>query len=92
VAVVARVRYRCAACGNLTRFDVTTTRRTKAFHHFSVDGMLTVEDEEVLAESVDEVSCRWCGHGRAVEVLDAPVVNAGEASAGAPAGPRSPEP
>jgi hypothetical protein len=64
-------RYRCAACGNLTRFDVTVTRRTKEFHHFSVGGALTVEDEEVLSHVVEDVSCRWCGHGRAVEVLPA---------------------
>ena len=62
-------RYRCTACGNLTRFDVVTDRRTRAFHHYSVGGELTVEEEQVLAEDVVEVSCRWCGHGRAVEVL-----------------------
>lgn len=62
-------RYRCTACGNLTRFDVVTTRRTCAFHHYSIAGELSIEDEEVLAESVDEVSCRWCGSGAAVEVL-----------------------
>jgi len=63
-------RYRCAACGNLTRFDVTTSRRTRAFHHFTVGGELTVEDEEVLSETVDDVVCRWCGSGKAVEVLE----------------------
>ena len=63
-------RYRCGACGNLTRFDVTSTRRTRAFHHYSLGGELTVEDEEVLDEIVQDVSCRWCGTGRAVEVLD----------------------
>ena len=63
-------RYRCAACGNLTRFDVVTTRQTRAFHHYSVGGELTVEDVEVLRESVEEVSCRWCGNGNAVEVID----------------------
>ena len=62
-------RYRCAACGNITRFNVVTSRRTRAFHHFSVGGDLTVEDEEVLDESVEEVSCRWCGNGNAVEVI-----------------------
>jgi hypothetical protein len=62
-------RYRCGACGNLTRFDVTTTRVTKAYHHFSVDGTLRVEDEELVSESVESVSCRWCGHGRAIESL-----------------------
>jgi DNA-directed RNA polymerase subunit RPC12/RpoP len=59
-------RYRCDACGNLTRFDVTTTRTTKAFHHYSVGGELTLEEEQVLAQSTDEVVCRWCGHGRGV--------------------------
>ncbi|HET6811006.1 MAG TPA: hypothetical protein VFH50_08365 [Acidimicrobiales bacterium] len=66
---MAPTRYRCSACGNLTRFDVTTTRRTRAFHHFTVGGELRVEDESVLSEEVDEVSCRWCGHGRAVEEM-----------------------
>jgi hypothetical protein len=63
------VRYRCAACGNVTRFDVVSTRRTRAFHHFTVGGELTVEEEQVLAEDIEEVTCRWCGHGRAVEPL-----------------------
>ena len=63
------VRYRCSACGNLTRFDVVTSRRTKAFHHYSVGGQLTVEEEDVLDEQVEEVTCRWCGHGDAVEVV-----------------------
>jgi len=62
-------RYRCTACGNLTRFDVVTTRRTRAFHHYTVGGELTVEDEQVLSEAVEEVSCRWCGSGKAVEEL-----------------------
>lgn len=66
-------RYRCTACGNLTRFDVTTTRTTRAFHHFTVGGDLVVEEEEVRSTSVDDVSCRWCGHGRAIEVLPADV-------------------
>ena len=63
------VRYRCAACGNLTRFDVVVTRKTRGFHHFSLGGELSVEDEEVLAETVDDVTCRWCGSGKAIEVV-----------------------
>jgi hypothetical protein len=65
------VRYRCTSCGNLTRFDVTTTRRTRAYHHFTVGGELTVEDEQVLDESVESVECRWCGAAGKVERLDA---------------------
>lgn len=63
-------RYRCAACGNLTRFDVVASRRTRSFHHYSVGGELSVEDEQVLDESIEEVSCRWCGHGNAIEIID----------------------
>jgi len=83
---VGTARYRCSACGNLTRFDVTTTRRTRAFHHYTVGGELEVEEEEVLEESVDDVTCRWCGHGRAVEALgdDADLEAAGPSAAEAP--------
>ncbi len=63
-------RYRCTACGNLTRFDVLTTRRTRAFHHYTVGGDLSVEDEEVLEEVVEAVDCRWCGSGASVEILE----------------------
>jgi hypothetical protein len=63
-------RFRCSACGNLTRFDVVVSRRTRAFHHFSVGGELTIEDEEVLDEHVEAVTCRWCGaSGPTIEVL-----------------------
>ena len=67
--MVATTRYRCTACGNLTRFDVVASRRTRAFHHYSLGGELSVEDVETLSESVEEVSCRWCGSGAAVETL-----------------------
>ncbi len=65
-----QTRYRCVACGNLTRFDVVSTRRTKAFHHYSVGGDLAVEEEEVLDERVESVSCRWCGNGGVVETIE----------------------
>ncbi|HEY5164694.1 MAG TPA: hypothetical protein VIJ44_01960 [Acidimicrobiia bacterium] len=55
------VRYRCAGCGNVTRFDVVAIRRTRSFHHYSLAGELTVEDESVLDEQIVEVTCRWCG-------------------------------
>jgi hypothetical protein len=65
-------RYRCSSCGNLTRFDVIATRRTSAYHHYSVGGDLSVEEEELLEERVDRVTCRWCGaSGDAIETLSA---------------------
>jgi len=63
-------RYRCGACGNLTRFDVTVLRRERAFHHYTVAGDLRIEERETLAEQVEDVVCRWCGHGRAVQPVD----------------------
>jgi hypothetical protein len=65
-------RYRCTACGNLTRFDVTATRTTRSFHHYTVGGELSVEETDVLAESIDEVRCRWCGSGANVVEVDGP--------------------
>jgi hypothetical protein len=69
------IRYRCTACGNLTRFDVVSTRRSRAFHHYTVGGELAVEDEEVLSEVVEEISCRWCGTGGNVEQLEEDTVS-----------------
>ena len=60
------------ACGNLTRFDVTTTSTVRSFNHYTVGGELAVEDAEVLSERVDEVVCRWCGTGTAVEAVTPP--------------------
>ncbi len=79
---MAASRYRCAACGNLTRFDVTVSRRSRAFHHYSIGGRLEVESEEVLSEVVEEVSCRWCASSAAIESRP----DVGSVAAG-PAGP-----
>jgi len=64
-------RLRCGACGNLTRFDVVSTRRTTAFSHYSLAGELTVEEERALEASAEEVRCRWCGSTTEVEVVPA---------------------
>jgi hypothetical protein len=53
--------YRCSACGNLTRFDVTVSRRIKEFRHFSVGGDLEIESADILEEQIERVECRWCG-------------------------------
>jgi hypothetical protein len=64
-------RLRCGACGNLTRFDVVSTRRTSAYWHYSVAGELTVEEERDLAASAEQLRCRWCGSTSEVEVIPA---------------------
>jgi hypothetical protein len=82
--MVGMTRYRCTACGNLTRFDVTSTRRTRAFHHYSVGGELRIEDAEVLTETVDDVVCRWCGTGSSVVGTAEAAADAGPGETGAP--------
>lgn len=62
------MRLRCTACGNLTRFDVTARRRTKAFYHFSLGGDLSIEEELVLDEEVERRECRWCGSSAVEEI------------------------
>ena len=76
-------RWRCSGCGNLTRFDVTRTRRTTEYWHLDLAGDHQVEDETVLAESVEAVSCRWCGRADAIEIVDrAAADTAGDPAAG----------
>lgn len=65
------MRYRCALCGNLTRFDVLERRRTRSFYHFTIGGTPRVEEEEILERVVEEVVCRWCNSGARVEELPA---------------------
>ena len=73
MASPSRSRYRCTACGNLTRFDVTTSRRTRAFWHYTVGGELSVEEEQVLDAAVESVVCRWCSaSGAAIEEIPVP--------------------
>ncbi|GAB3495826.1 hypothetical protein [Nocardiopsis coralliicola] len=65
-------RWRCAQCGNLTRFDVVRTVRTRDYLHFDLSGESRVEEREVLEESVEQVRCRWCDATGSVEAVDRP--------------------
>ena len=64
-------RFRCTQCGNLTRFDVVEERRTRSYHHFTLAGELTVEEEEILDSRREQVTCRWCGSSDHIEELAA---------------------
>jgi hypothetical protein len=63
----ARTRFRCDNCGNLTRFDVFETRRTRAYHHFTLGGDVSIDEEELLEAHRERVVCRWCGSADAIE-------------------------
>ncbi len=62
-------RWRCGGCGNLTRFDVTRTRRTTEYWHFDLSGEPVVEDSMLRHETVEAVACRWCGRSDAIELV-----------------------
>jgi hypothetical protein len=61
--------YRCSACGNKTRFDVTASSRVRSFLHFTLGGDMTVEEEEVLERRIESVVCRWCGSSEDIETI-----------------------
>lgn len=72
-------RFRCDGCGNVTRFDVLATERTRRFHHFDLGGAAAVEEEELLERTVESVTCHWCGRSDAIEVEPAPAGDDGVA-------------
>ncbi|GAA1703858.1 hypothetical protein [Fodinicola feengrottensis] len=65
-------RWRCGQCGNLTRFDVTRTVRSREYVHVDLAGEGSVQEREVLAETVERVVCRWCQGTDTVVVVPRP--------------------
>jgi hypothetical protein len=65
-------RWRCSACGNLTRFDVVRSTRTRDFVHADLSGAQQVEESEVLSAVVEQVTCRWCNGVNTVELVARP--------------------
>ena len=64
--------YRCAACGNRTRFDVFETVRRRRFAHFDLGGSGVTEEEEILGRDVEKVVCRWCDRSDSIEEQQPP--------------------
>jgi hypothetical protein len=75
-------RWRCAACGNLTRFDVTRSRRTTEFWHVDLAGEVHVEESTTDHDDVSRVACRWCGRSDAIELVPRAGPDADQAAAG----------
>jgi len=78
--VEPETRYRCNACGNLTRFDVVRTTKSEEFVHVDLAGNAVVAERAVVAETADRVTCRWCGAVDRVEVVARPGASTDEAS------------
>ena len=72
----ANTRWRCGACGNLTRFDVTQTSRTTEFWHFDLAGQHQVDDSRTQSQQLEQVTCRWCGRSDAIELVSRAEVDA----------------
>ncbi len=73
----AGTRFRCDECGNVTRFDVVASERTRRYLHFDLGGEREIEEDELLERTVESVTCRWCGRGDTVRVEPAPVAGRG---------------
>lgn len=65
-------RWRCTLCGNLTRFDVLRSTRAQEYLHVDLAGQQVVETRELLADTVEQVICRWCKAVDAVEIVARP--------------------
>lgn len=59
--------YRCSHCGNRTRFDVVDTVRRRRFHHFTLGGDLTIEEEDDLESTIESVTCQRCERSDGIE-------------------------
>ncbi len=68
-------RWRCTQCGNLTRFDVVRVTRSHEFVHADLAGRQEVEERQVLADTVEQVTCRWCNGVNSVEVVARPAAD-----------------
>jgi hypothetical protein len=62
----AVTNYRCEACGNKTRFDVYDTVQRRRFEHADLGGEITIESEEIVSRTIDNVVCRWCDRSDSV--------------------------
>jgi transposase len=69
---VSPVTYRCAHCGNRTRFDIYEQVRRRRFEHFNLGGDAITEEEETLEATVEKIVCRWCDRSDASETIEQP--------------------
>lgn len=90
-APTVETRWRCSLCGNLTRFDVERTVRSREYVHVDLAGVASVEEHEVVAETIDRVTCRWCRRPESVELIPRPQATA-ESPAAEAAAPARAEP
>ncbi len=64
--------YRCAHCGNRTRFDVVDSVRRRRYLHYTLGGEASVDEEEIMEATIEKVVCRWCDRADGIEVNPPP--------------------
>ena len=67
---MSNTAYRCAHCGNRTRFDVVDSVRRRRFHHYTLGGELSIDEEDILQQEIETVTCRWCDRSDGIELVD----------------------
>jgi hypothetical protein len=72
----AETRWRCTLCGNLTRFDVTRSRKAVEYVHLDLAGEPRIEECDVVSETIESVRCRWCDAVDQIELVDRPGASA----------------
>ena len=43
--------------------------RRRRFHHYTLGGELAIEDEDVLEQETERVTCRWCDRSDGIETV-----------------------
>jgi hypothetical protein len=51
---------------------VTRSTRTREYLHLDLAGDPTVEERETLADTIEEIRCRWCDGVDCVELVARP--------------------
>ncbi len=72
VGLATGTRFKCEGCGNLTRFDVVVSERVSRFWHVAVSGVGAVEEADVQEQTIESVTCRWCGSSERIVTETAP--------------------
>jgi hypothetical protein len=70
--LISHPRFKCNACGGLTRFSIKRSLLVETYYHQTVAGDIIPETPEVLTDEIISVECVWCGHGKNVEEIERP--------------------
>ena len=44
--------------------------RRRRFHHYTLGGELSIDEEDILQQEIETVTCRWCDRSDGIELVD----------------------